>query len=171
MYLEVDRITKIIEKNKILNAVSMQMDRGKIYGLRGKNGSGKTMIMRAICGLIRLNEGRIVIDGKALDKQQAFPPSVGVLIENPGFVNNYSGLRNLKVLAEIKGLIGTKEIEQMLTAVGLDPQDKKKFKKYSLGMKQKLGIAAALMEEPDMILLEEPTNALDKKVFKICGVC
>ncbi len=166
MYLEVSNITKIIDKSTILDSVSLSMDKGKIYGLKGKNGSGKTMIMRAICGLIKLTEGEIYIDGKPLDRNQAFPPSVGVLIENPGFINNYSGARNLKVLADIKGLIGMKEIEQTMALVGLDPYEKKKVKKYSLGMKQKLGIAAAIMEDPDMILLDEPTNALDQESIK-----
>ncbi len=166
MYLEVSNITKIIDKSIILDSVSLSMDKGKIYGLKGKNGSGKTMIMRAICGLIKLTEGEIYIDGKPLDRNQAFPPSVGVLIENPGFINNYSGARNLKVLADIKGLIGMKEIEQTMALVGLDPYEKKKVKKYSLGMKQKLGIAAAIMEDPDMILLDEPTNALDQESIK-----
>lgn len=166
MYLEVSNITKIIDKSTILDSVSLSMDKGKIYGLKGKNGSGKTMIMRAICGLIKLTEGEIYIDGKPLDRNQAFPPSVGVLIENPGFINNYSGARNLKVLADIKGLIGMKEIEQTMALIGLDPYEKKKVKKYSLGMKQKLGIAAAIMEDPDMILLDEPTNALDQESIK-----
>jgi ABC-2 type transport system ATP-binding protein len=166
MYLEVSNITKIIDKSTILDSVSLSMDKGKIYGLKGKNGSGKTMIMRAICGLIKLTEGEIYIDGKPLDRNQAFPPSIGVLIENPGFINNYSGTRNLKVLADIKGLIGMEEIEQTMALVGLDPHEKKKVKKYSLGMKQKLGIAAAIMENPDMILLDEPTNALDQESIR-----
>lgn len=166
MYLEVSNITKIIDKSTILDSVSLSMDKGKIYGLKGKNGSGKTMIMRAICGLIKLTEGEIYIDGKPLDRKQAFPPSIGVLIENPGFINNYSGTRNLKVLADIKGLIGMEEIEHTMALVGLDPHEKKKVKKYSLGMKQKLGIAAAIMENPDMILLDEPTNALDQESIR-----
>ncbi len=163
MFLEVNNITKIIDKRIILDSVSLSMDKGNIYGIKGPNGSGKTMIMRAICGLIRLTEGEIVIDGQPLNKYQQFPPSLGVLIENPGFINNYSGSRNLKVLADIKGLIGMKEIEATMELVGLDPHEKKKVKKYSLGMKQKLGIAAAIMEQPDIIILDEPTNALDQE--------
>lgn len=163
MFLEVNNITKIIDKRIILDSVSLGMDKGNIYGIKGPNGSGKTMIMRAICGLIRLTEGEIVIDGQPLNKYQQFPPSLGVLIENPGFINNYSGARNLKVLADIKGLIGMKEIEDTMELVGLDPHEKKKVKKYSLGMKQKLGIAAAIMEQPDIIILDEPTNALDQE--------
>lgn len=163
MFLEVNNITKIIDKRIILDSVSLSMDKGNIYGIKGPNGSGKTMIMRAICGLIRLTEGEIVINGQPLNKYQQFPPSLGVLIENPGFINNYSGSRNLKVLADIKGLIGMKEIEATMELVGLDPHEKKKVKKYSLGMKQKLGIAAAIMEQPDIIILDEPTNALDQE--------
>lgn len=166
MYLEIKNVTKIINKNTILDHINLTMDRGKIYGLRGKNGSGKTMLLRAICGLIRLNEGEVIIDGKPLGKQQEFPPSVGALIENPGFIENYSGYRNLMDLAEIQKQIGPDEITNALKIVGLDPQDKKKVKAYSLGMRQKLGIAAAIMEHPDLVILDEPTNALDEESVK-----
>ncbi len=163
MYLEIKNVTKIINKNVILDHINLSMERGKIYGLRGKNGSGKTMLLRAICGLIRLNEGQVVIDGKPLGKRQEFPPSVGALIENPGFIENYSGYRNLVDLASIQKKIGTEEIIHILEVVGLDPMDKKKVKNYSLGMRQKLGIAATIMESPDLVILDEPTNALDEE--------
>lgn len=166
MYVEVKNATKIIGGITILDSVNMQLDAGKIYGLKGKNASGKTMLIKAICGLIRLNSGEVRIDGTALGKNREFPPSVGALIETPGFIENYSGFKNLKLLAEIKGIIGENEIREIMEALGLNPNEKKRVKKYSLGMKQKLGIAAALMEHPKLILLDEPTNALDAESVK-----
>jgi ABC-2 type transport system ATP-binding protein len=169
MYIEVENLTKVISKNTVLNNINIKMEQGKIYGLKGKNGSGKTMLMRAICGLIIPTEGRVIIDGKVLSKDISFPESIGALIESPGFISNYSGYKNLKILAEIQGKIGEEKIKQTISLVGLDPEDKKKFKKYSLGMKQKLGIAAAIMEEPKIIILDEPTNALDENSIKKLG--
>ncbi len=169
MNIEVENLTKIISKNTVLNNINIKMEQGKIYGLKGKNGSGKTMLMRAICGLIIPTEGRIIIDGKVLGKDISFPESIGALIESPGFISNYSGYKNLKILAEIQGKIEKEKIKQTISLVGLDPEDNKKFKKYSLGMKQKLGIAAAIMEEPEIIILDEPTNALDENSIKKLG--
>lgn len=166
MYLEIKNVTKMIGKEMVLNHINLSMEKGKIYGLKGKNGSGKTMLMRAICGLIRVTSGEIVISDELLGKNQDFPSSVGALIENPGFINNYSGYQNLKVLADIQGRIGKERINEVLEQVGLNPADKKKFRKYSLGMKQKLGIAAAIMENPEIIILDEPTNALDEFSIK-----
>ncbi|MGN0291744.1 MAG: ATP-binding cassette domain-containing protein [Lachnospiraceae bacterium] len=166
MYLEMNAVTKVIAGETVLNQVNLSMDRGKIYGLWGKNGSGKTMIMRAICGLIRPTEGEVIIDGEVLGEKKDFPESVGVLIENPGFIGKYTGYQNLKMLADIKKEIGKEEIEEILKKIGLRENADKKYKKYSLGMKQKLGIAAALMENPEMILLDEPTNALDEESVK-----
>jgi len=162
MEIEVRNLTKIISGNLILDNINIKMTRGKIYGLKGKNGSGKTMLMRAICGLILPTEGEVIIDGQVLGKDISFPNSLGALIESPGFISNYSGFKNLKILSEIQGKIDDNKINEVLTMVGLDPKEKKKFKKYSLGMKQKLGIAAAIMEEPEIIILDEPTNALDE---------
>jgi len=169
MYIEVENLTKVISKNTVLSNINIKMEQGKIYGLKGKNGSGKTMLMRAICGLIIPTEGKVIIDGKVLGKELSFPESIGALIESPGFISNYSGYKNLKILAEIQGKIGEEKIKQTISLVGLDPEDKKKFKKYSLGMKQKLGIAAAIMEEPEIIVLDEPTNALDENSIKKLG--
>lgn len=163
MKVEVKNLSKKIRGTMILKDISLTMTSGHIYGLRGKNGSGKTMFMRCLCGLILPNEGEISIDGARLGKDIDFPPSVGVLIENPSFLNGYTGFQNLRLLAGIKGRISDEEIKGMLSAVGLDAEDKRKYKKYSLGMKQRLGIASALMESPDMILLDEPINALDQK--------
>lgn len=163
MYLEIHNLSKIIAKAQILKNITIGMERERIYGLRGKNGSGKTMLMRAICGLILPTEGYITINGDVLGKDISFPRSVGALIENPGFIANYSGYKNLEILASIQNKVGEKNIKLVMKEMGLDPDDKKKFRKYSLGMKQKLGIVAAIMENPDMIILDEPINALDEK--------
>lgn len=123
--------------------------------------------MRAICGLIRLTEGEILIDEEVLRKDISFPRSVGALIETPGFINSYSGYENLKTLTSIQGIASDEKIREIMERLGLDSLDKKPFRKYSLGMKQKLGIAAALVEEPELIILDEPTNALDEKADRI----
>lgn len=162
MYLELKNVSKSIGKSLILKDINLKMDRGKIYGFWGKNGSGKTMLMRLISGLVFPSEGEIRIDGEVLGKDISFPRSIGVLIESPGFIAGYSGVDNLKALASIQKKVSDKEIENMMEILGLDPKEKKKVKKYSLGMKQKLGIAAALMEYPELIILDEPTNALDE---------
>ena len=167
MYLEIQNLSKTISKNPILRNITIGMERGKIYGLRGKNGSGKTMLMRAICGLILPTEGSVSIDGEVLGKDISFPRSIGALIENPGFIANYSGLKNLQILAAIQNHIGQKDIEAIMEQLGLDSADPKKFKKYSLGMKQKLGIIQAIMEDPSLLLLDEPFNALDAESVDI----
>ena len=163
MYIEIKNLTKEIKGSVVLSNINLRLEQGKIYGIRGKNGSGKTMLMRAICGLILPTEGTIDINGEILGKQISFPRSIGVLIENPSFLPDYTGFRNLKTLAEIQGKIDDDKIRAAISKVGLDPDDKKKYKKYSLGMKQRLGIACAIMEEPDIVLLDEPINALDEK--------
>ena len=160
MYIELKNVSKKIKGIDILDDVSLRMESGKIYGFRGKNGSGKTMLMRAIAGLIKVT-GTVDINGKILGKDEMFPPSIGILIENPSFISNYTGFENLKTLASIRERIDDNKIRQTLTEVGLEPDDKRTFKKYSLGMKQRLGIAAAIMEDPDIIILDEPTAALD----------
>ena len=159
--IEITDLVKDIKGKRIIDHVTLHLESGKITGLKGVNGSGKTMLMRLVCGLITPSSGSIVINGKRLGKDITFPESVGILIENPAFLDAYSGFENLKLLASIKHRIGPEEIRQTIARVGLDPDDKKKYRKYSLGMKQRLGIAAAVMEEPDIIILDEPTNALD----------
>ena len=126
------------------------------------NGSGKTMLMRAISGLILPTSGKVYINDKELGRHISFPPSIGILIENPSFISNYTGFKNLKILASIQNRISDDEIRDAIRKVGLDPDDKRTFKKYSLGMKQRLGIAAAIMERPDIVILDEPINALDE---------
>ena len=159
--IEITDLVKDIKGKRIIDHVNLHLESGKITGLKGVNGSGKTMLMRLVCGLITPTSGSIVINGKRLGKDITFPESVGILIENPAFLDAYSGFENLKLLASIKHRVGPEEIRQTIARVGLDPDDKKKYRKYSLGMKQRLGIAAAVMEEPDIIILDEPTNALD----------
>lgn len=162
MKMKISGLSKSIKGNKVLDNISMELESGKIYGLQGKNGSGKTMLMRVICGLVYPERGEINIDGKILGKDISFPQSVGVLIENPSFLSNYTAFENLKLLAAIKGKIKDDEIKKAITDVGLDPQERKKYKKFSLGMKQRLGIACAIMEHPDLLILDEPFNALDQ---------
>lgn len=162
MHIELKNVSKKIKGVTVLDNVSCCFDSGKIYGLKGKNGSGKTMLMRAISGLIMIRDGEVVIDGAVLGKDMSFPKSIGILIENPSFIYNYTGFKNLKVLASIKGKITDEQIKSVLEEVGLNPEDKRTYRKYSLGMKQRLGIAAAIMESPDIILLDEPINALDE---------
>ena len=163
MYLEVEEINKKIGVDDVLCEISLSMEKGKIYGLQGKNGCGKSMLMRVICGLVLPTSGRIMIDGEELGKELSFPESIGVFIEKPGFLDACSGFQNLSMLASIKKKIGGREIKQTLKRVGLEDVMHKKYKKYSLGMKQKLGIAAVIMEQPDIVILDEPANALDEK--------
>jgi len=139
----------------------MTLVSGNVYGFQGINGSGKTMLMRLICGLIYPTKGEIVIDGKRLGKEITFPQSVGLLLENPAFLDSYTGFENLEMLASIKNIITREEIHEAITSVGLDPLDKRKYKKFSLGMKQREKSFSRLMEKPDILILDEPTNSLD----------
>ena len=162
MKIEIKNVSKKIGQAEVLKDIGVTFEGGKIYGLRGKNGSGKTMLMRIISGLVHPTSGTVIINDKELGRDMSFPESIGILIENPTFIDNFSGYRNLKSLADINQLIGEEEIKETVRKVGLDPDDKKYYKKYSLGMKQRLGIAAAIMEKPDIILLDEPINAIDE---------
>jgi ABC-2 type transport system ATP-binding protein len=161
MKIMVENVTKVIRKNSVLQSVNLEMESGNIYGLKGINGSGKTMFMRALCGLILPTEGTVKIDGKILGKDMSFPKSLGMMIENPAFLPNLTGFENLELLAAVKGIIGKKEIASAMKKIGLKPDDKRRYRKYSLGMKQRLGIACAIMEEPQLLVLDEPFNALD----------
>lgn len=169
MTIIIENFTKTIHGSTVLKDISLELESGKIYGLQGKNGSGKTMLLRALCGFIRPTTGRIIIDGETLHKEISFPRSVGALIENPGFLSNYTGLKNLQLLADIRRTITEEQIIGALKDIGLNPYDKRKYRKYSLGMKQRLGIAAALMEHPAVILLDEPINALDESGAELVG--
>lgn len=153
---------KSFKSAEVLKNINLTLESGKVIGLKGKNGSGKTMLMRAISGLILPTSGKVYINDKELGRQISFPPSIGILIENPSFISNYTGFKNLKILASIQNRISDDEIRDAIRKVGLDPDDKRTFKKYSLGMKQRIGIAAAIMERPDIVILDEPINALDE---------
>ena len=164
--IKIEDLSKSIKGALILDKVSITLTSGKIYGLRGKNGSGKTMLMRAMAGLLIPDSGSVIINGKTLHKDISFPESIGILIENPSFLPQYTGFKNLKLLAGLTGGISDEDIKTALDRVGLDPEDKRTYRKYSLGMKQKLGIANAIMGEPDIIILDEPINALDEESVK-----
>lgn len=155
-------VTKEIKGALVLDHVNVELDRGGIYGFTGVNGSGKTMLFRAICGLIRLTEGEVEVFSKKIREDISFPENLGVVLESVGFWEEYTGFENLHLLSKIKNRIGDKEIKEAISRVGLNPEDKRIYKKYSLGMKQRLGIAQAIMEKPDILILDEPTNALDE---------
>lgn len=163
MIIKLDNIEKSIKGNQVLNQVSFEFESGKIYGIYGRNGSGKTMLMRMILGLIHSDHGSVTIDGKIIGKDIDFPESVGAMIENPGFFPYATGYENLKMLADIKGKIDENDIREVIQKVGLDDQEKRVVAKYSMGMKQRLAIAQAIMEKPDLLVLDEPTNALDQE--------
>lgn len=162
----IKNLHKKIKKTIVLHDINLDMQPGKIYGLKGKNGSGKTMLMRALCGLIIPDGGNIIINGESLNHDIRVPRSIGALIENPSFLPNYTGYKNLLLLARLSGDINNQNIIKAMNSVGLDPDDTRTYKKYSLGMKQKLGIANAIMGEPDVIILDEPINALDEETIE-----
>lgn len=162
MNIKISHVSKIIKNNPVIKDISMELQSGAVYGFKGINGSGKTMLMRLISGLIRPSQGEISMNGKILGKDISFPNSIGVFLENPAFFDAYSGFNNLKLLASIKSVASDDDIRNTLLRVGLDPDSNKKYKKYSLGMKQRLGIAAAIMEKPEIVILDEPTNSLDE---------
>lgn len=163
--IEVRNLCKTINKNMVLDNINLHMVSGQVYGFQGINGSGKTMLMRALIGLIHPTSGKILIDQKELGKDMDFPKSIGFLLENPTFLDMYSGPDNLRLLAGVDNNISAdminKEIDSLIEGVGLKSAGNKKYKKYSLGMKQRLGIAAAVLGNPDIVVLDEPTNALD----------
>lgn len=158
----IENLSKTIKNNKILDNVNLTFESGHVYGLVGRNGSGKTMLLRAICGLIFPDSGKVIIDGKQLHKDISFPESCGIIIENTDLLPNFLAFDNLKMLSEIKNTANDNMIKSAIKSVGLDPDSKKKVKTFSLGMKQRLSIAQALFEDPDILLLDEPTNALDE---------
>ena len=160
--MELRNVTKTIKGNTVLCDVSCKLDGGQIYGLVGRNGSGKTMLLRMLAGLILPTQGQVIVDGEFLHKTISFPKDMGILIEKPEMMMNLSGLENLKLLAEIRGTTEEKTIREYMRLFALDPDSKQPVKKYSLGMKQKIGIIQALMEDPSILLLDEPFNALDE---------
>ena len=157
----VNEVSKSIYGVPIINSVSMTLVSGNVYGFQGINGSGKTMLLRAVAGLIVPTEGSVSVFGKQLNEKYAFPENMGLIIENVGFWPDFTGMKNLQLLASVRKKIGDEEIRKTIRRVGLDPVDRRVYKKYSLGMKQRLGLAQAVMEEPELLLLDEPTNGLD----------
>ena len=156
-----DHISKKLGDNLILDDICLSLSSGQVIGFQGINGSGKTMLMRVIVGLVLPSSGKVLIDGKELHKEIRFPQSMGILLESPSFLDMYTGKKNLQLLSSLGPVIPEQEIDDLLRDVGLFESKNRKYKKYSLGMKQRLGIAAAIMGNPDIILLDEPTNALD----------
>lgn len=162
MEIVFDHVSKKIGKKTVIDEANFVIKSNTVVGLKGTNGSGKTMIMRLIAGMIYASSGSVKIDHKILGKDMAFPGNLGMMLETPAFLGKYSGYDNLRMLADIKGIINEKNIQEVMEKVGLAGTGKMKYKEFSLGMKQRLGIACAIMEQPDILLLDEPTNALDE---------
>lgn len=160
--IQVKDVSLTLNKRQILNHVSLSLESGKIYGLVGNNGCGKTMLMKCICGFIKPTSGEVEVDGKVIGRDEDYLPDAGIIIETPGFIPYYSGLQNLKVLAGIKNKITVEDMKTTLQQVGLDANLKLSVKKYSLGMRQRLGLAQAIMENPSVLILDEPMNGLDR---------
>ena len=166
MKLIVENLGKKINNKIILEGINLTLEGGKVYGFVGRNGSGKTMLFRAVSGLIKPDEGKVEYEGKVLYKDMDVLPDVGMIIENAGLYPEFTGKKNLEILAKINKKATSEDIVNSIKRVGLDPEDKRIFRKYSLGMKQRIIIAQAIMEKPNIILLDEPTNALDESGVK-----
>lgn len=160
--IKVEHAVKEFKETTALKDVSVNFESGKIYGLVGRNGSGKTVLIKSICGFLPLTSGTVTVDGKVIGKDTEMPEDIGIIIEEPGFLPIYGGLQNLKFLSTLKGKVKKEALEQVLVTVGLDPYSKKKVGKYSMGMRQRLGIAQAIMENPHILILDEPMNGLDE---------
>lgn len=158
----IKKATKKFKDTIVLDGISVSFEKGKVHGLVGRNGSGKTMLMKCICGIVPLTDGEISVNGEIIGKDADIPKNVGVIIETPGFLPGYSAYNNLKFLADISGKADKAAIRKAIQSVGLDPDSKKHVGKYSLGMRQRLGLAQAIMENPDILILDEPMNGLDK---------
>lgn len=159
--IEVQNVVKRFRDQVVLKNVSISFEKGKIHGIVGRNGSGKTVLFKCICGLMHPEEGVILVNGKRVGRDVDMSEDIGAIIEAPGFLPNYSGYKNLRFLANIRRKIGKEEILNVLKTVGLDPESRKHVGKYSLGMRQRLGIAQAIMEDPEILILDEPMNGLD----------
>ena len=160
--ITVEHVTKRFGQATVLNDINVSFEKGKIHGLIGRNGSGKTVLMKCICGFLIPTEGEVIVNGKRVGKDVDFPPGLGLIIETPGFLPNMTGVKNLEILASLNKKIGLEQIAAAIRRVGLDPLMKKPVGKYSLGMRQRLGIAQAIMEDPALLILDEPLNGLDK---------
>ena len=160
--INIENLTKKLDENIVLDNINITFEEGKVYGIVGRNGSGKSLLFKTICGFLTPTSGKVFINDIDIYEKDVFPPSTRALIEKPNFINSLSGFQNLKLLADINKLIGDKEIDDSLKLVNLYNEKNKKFGKYSLGMKQKLGIASVIMENPKIIILDEPFNGIDK---------
>ena len=160
--ISVENLSKDFGQERVLHNVTRNFDRGKIHGIVGTTGSGKTVLMKCICGFLIPTEGTVLVNGQRVGVDVDFPQDLGLIIETPGFLPQYSGLKNLEILASLNRKIGLGEIAASIRRVGLDPNLKKPVGKYSLGMRQRLGIAQAIMEDPTLLILDEPLNGLDK---------
>lgn len=161
-YIELTGVRKCFGEEEVLKKLDFAVEKGKVYGIAGNNGSGKTVLMKCICGFLPVTEGLVKVGGKYVGREIDFPESLGVIIETPGFLGNLSGRRNLEILADIRRKLKREDITSVLHKVGLEPGLTKPVSKYSLGMRQRLGIAQAIMEDPEMLILDEPFNGLDK---------
>ena len=160
--ISVKNLSKDFGQERVLKSVTRDFEKGKIHGIVGNNGSGKTVLMKCICGFLIPDGGSITVNGKRVGKDVDFPPDLGLIIETPGFLPNMTGVKNLEILASLNKKIGLEQIAAAIRRVGLDPLMKKPVGKYSLGMRQRLGIAQAIMENPSLLILDEPLNGLDK---------
>ncbi|MGN0780618.1 MAG: ATP-binding cassette domain-containing protein [Christensenellales bacterium] len=160
--IKVENVSKDFAQERVLRSVTRKFESGLIHGIVGNNGSGKTVLMKCICGFLVPTEGKITVNGQIVGKDVDFPGNMGLIIETPGFLPNVSGVKNLEILASLNKKIGLSEIAEAIRTVGLDPKLNKPVGKYSLGMRQRLGIAQAIMEDPKLLILDEPLNGLDK---------
>lgn len=160
--IKIENVSKKFKEHQVIENVNISFEAGKIHGLIGRNGSGKTVLIKMICGFIQPDTGRIIVSGKQIGKDIDFPQNVGAIIEAPGFLAHISAYKNLEYLASLRSIIGKNEIRNAISLVGLNPDEKKPVGKYSLGMKQRLGLAQAIMEDPEILILDEPMNGLDK---------
>lgn len=161
--IQVKNLDLTINKTEILKKVCVTFEKGKIHGLIGRNGSGKTMLMKCLCGFVKPTGGEITVNSRQVGRDCDFPENIGIIIETPGFIPYYSGYKNLKLIADLNKKITPEQIKKAMTQVGLDPELKRHAVKYSLGMRQRLGLAQAIMENPDILILDEPMNGLDKE--------
>ena len=164
-YIRLKDVYKTMKGTQVLKGVNLMVQQGDIVGIRGINGSGKTMVLRAIAGLIRV-DGSVEIGGKKMEPGEC-PKDIGVLVEMPGFLPEFTGKKNLQLLGMLQEGVTEEDIDEAMNAVGLDPKDRRHYKKYSLGMKERLGIAQAILKKPKLILLDEPTNGIDSDGIQI----
>lgn len=162
MKLTVENLCKKIKDKVILDNINLNLESGNVYGFVGRNGSGKTMLFRAVSGLINIDSGKVMLDEKELHKDMQVLPDMGIILENAGLYSEFTGRKNLQILADIRKKITPEEVDKAIERVGLDPDDKRTYRKYSLGMKQRIVLAQAIMEHPSILFLDEPTNALDE---------